>query len=156
MERYRAPEKYRKDESSGLYYKEEKLHDAKGNLIRHIIWFNAETGEYKQTNELLSAVRREQSRPLGKMKRDANQKKPGKHSQIFAAVGLTVFVGIAGFIVVRGLALGTETVLTTEQMVELYEVEDWTQNEMSFEEYDAVITQDNILTGYEAGQGAEE
>ena len=44
MEKYRAPENYLKDETSGLYYKELQLQDQYNHELRHIIWFNAETG----------------------------------------------------------------------------------------------------------------
>lgn len=48
MQTYHAPEGYQLDPSSGLYFRETQIPGPDGQLVRHIVWFNAETGEYTQ------------------------------------------------------------------------------------------------------------
>ena len=48
MQVFRAPEGYQLDPASGLYYRETQIPGPDGQMVRHIVWFNTETGEYTQ------------------------------------------------------------------------------------------------------------
>ena len=43
---YQAPEGYRYDENTGLYFNQIRANDENGNPVRIVTWFNADTGEY--------------------------------------------------------------------------------------------------------------
>ena len=45
---YQAPEGYKYDENTGLYYTQVIAADASGSSYRVVTWFNADTGEYDQ------------------------------------------------------------------------------------------------------------
>ena len=55
----------------------------------------------------------------------------------------------AGFVILRGLSLGNEPVLTSEEMVEQYGIDSIENTTMSFEVYDGTVNQDNVIAGYE-------
>ncbi len=50
MEKYYPPEGFAKDENSGLYYRWMTQPRADGTPGQVVVWFNAETGEYTQTD----------------------------------------------------------------------------------------------------------
>ncbi len=121
MERYQAPANYLMDDNSGLYYNKMIITDKYGNSVCHTIWFNAETGEYSQV-----------SSPMKQS--SCKNKNTGKKSMI--AIGCTLFILIFAFLIMRGLALGTDTVLTSTQVMEeldIYTFEDTTLSPMLYE-----------------------
>ena len=144
MEKYRAPENYLKDETSGLYYKEMQLQDQYNHELRHIIWFNAETGEYKQVSYPVSSVKSHHERASNKRARNSQN-----HTKKMVIVLIIIVLLGAGFVILRGLSLGNEPVLTSEEMVEQYGIDSIENTTMSFEVYDGTVNQDNVIAGYE-------
>ena len=116
MPKYQVPAGYHLDSGSGLYYKETQMTAPDGRPVRHIYWFNAETGEYIQKNYPLNqgggvATQKGKTRKAGGKKR---------HRGLVALSVLTCIVLLAlgaGFVVRRMNAPEIITV-TPEQVTE--------------------------------------
>ena len=53
MQTYRVPDGYQLDPQSGFYYRETQIPGPDGQMVKHIVWFNAETGAYSQQSYYL-------------------------------------------------------------------------------------------------------
>ena len=93
MSVYRPPENYSLDPKSGLYYREARLSAPNGQPLRHVIWFNADTGEYTQqsyplTNSVGGAAPAQRQSAAVKTK---HSKKP-----LLIVIALLLVVSIVG------------------------------------------------------------
>lgn len=116
MPKYQAPAGYQLDSQSGLYYKESQMTAPNGQPVRHIYWFNAETGEYAQQNYLLS------QKPGAAPKKTKKAKPQGKKRRrgliaLASLFGAVVLLLGAGF-VVRKINAPEVVTLTPEQIEE--------------------------------------
>ena len=116
MPKYQAPAGYQLDSKSGLYYKETRMTAPNGQPVRHIYWFNAETGEYAQQNYLLSQAAG--TAPKKARQKKAQGKRPRRGlialASLLCAVALLL---VAGF-VVRKINAPEVITLTPEQIIE--------------------------------------
>lgn len=53
MQTYRVPDGYQLDPQSGFYYRETQIPGPDGQMVKHVVWFNAETGAYSQQSYYL-------------------------------------------------------------------------------------------------------
>lgn len=127
MPRYQAPGGYQADPGSGLYYKETRVTAPDGRPVRHIYWFDAETGEYTQANYPLE----EQGAPK---KGAPPRKRRGLRRLAIAAAILLVFV--TAVVTVRFINAPDTYEPTPEELTEIAGIAepDW-DTEPVFETY---------------------
>ena len=116
MPKYQAPTGYQLDSKSGLYYKETRMSAPNGQPVRHIYWFNAETGEYAQQNYLLSQTAGTAPKKVKQKKTQGKRPRRGLIALASLLCAVALLLG-AGF-VVRKINAPEVITLTPEQIIE--------------------------------------
>ena len=125
MAKCKAPKNYTYDAGSGLYYREMRLENELGKPIRHMIWFNDETGEYIQKSYNL-----------------APEKK--KNNNI---VSLAAYAGVAILVVflLYSFAVKKDQVMNQEDLIQSAKITDDSGKRLSFQSYEAALNDSGVV-----------
>ena len=101
MSYYEAPEGFAPDPETGLYKREMILNDDAANSFRHIVYFDADTGEYTQeTIPLNTGIIKEKSRTAGRTTVRTRRRKAGRAGRIIRLTAVVVPVLLLLFLIV--------------------------------------------------------
>ena len=125
MAKYKAPKNYTYDAGSGLYYREIQLENELGKPIRHMIWFNDETGEYIQKSYYL-----------------AHKKKKNKKITTLAAyVGVAIVVAF----LLYSFVFKKDRVMNQEDLIQSVKITDDSGKSLSFQSYEAALNDSGVV-----------
>lgn len=125
MVKYRAPKNYKYDAKSGQYCRELQIKDDRGRPIHHVIWFDAETGEYTQKSYYASSPNKSAQKSVQK-------------PLLFFALLLIVCGGI--FLCSNSFFL--KKPISKEELIESVEITDENSKTISFQDYNATLNED--------------
>ena len=125
MAKYKAPKNYTYDAGSGLYYREMRLENELGKPIRHMIWFNDETGEYIQKSYNLTPEKK-------------------KNNNI---VSLAAYAGVAILVVflLYSFAVKKDQVMNQEDLIQSAKITDDSGKRLSFQSYEAALNDSGVV-----------
>lgn len=125
MAKYKAPKNYTYDAGSGLYYREMRLENEFGKPIRHMIWFNDETGEYIQKSYNLTPEKK-------------------KNNNI---VSLAAYAGVAILVVflLYSFVVKKDQVMNQEDLIQSAKITDDRGKSLSFQSYEAALNDSGVV-----------
>lgn len=123
MANYRVPDNYLYDTKSGLYYREMFLRDKQGKPVRHVIWFDCESGEYTQKSYYISS-------------------KSNKKVVVFITSVCLLLLAIFLF---RRSVVGTKPVMNQEELIQSVGITDSNDKSLSFQQYEAILEDTGVV-----------